>query len=70
MKNEIHIPRVHPGRVLQDELDEIGVSQSALAEHIGVAKDHQRDLPRKARNKRRDGMEAIASPWREPDLLA
>ena len=27
---------VHPGLVLQDELDEIGVSQKALAEHVGV----------------------------------
>jgi addiction module HigA family antidote len=31
-----HIPAVHPGMVLQDELDEIGVSQSELAVHIGV----------------------------------
>lgn len=27
---------IHPGMVLQDELDEIGISQSALAAHIGV----------------------------------
>ncbi len=27
---------VHPGLVLQDELEEIGISQSALAAHIGV----------------------------------
>lgn len=27
---------VHPGEVLKDELEEIGKSQSALAEHIGV----------------------------------
>lgn len=31
---EVHV--VHPGLVLKDELDELGVSQSALAEHIGV----------------------------------
>lgn len=36
MKNDIHIPAVHPGLVLQDELEEIGLTQSALAEHIGV----------------------------------
>ncbi len=27
---------IHPGMVLQDELEEIGISQSALAAHIGV----------------------------------
>ena len=31
-----HITPVHPGEVLRDELEEIGLSQSALAEHIGV----------------------------------
>jgi antitoxin HigA-1 len=34
--NEIHIPKIHPGLVLQDELEEIGITQSALALHIGV----------------------------------
>lgn len=33
---EIHTTPIHPGLVLQDELDEIGVSQSSLALHIGV----------------------------------
>lgn len=32
----MHIPSIHPGLVLQDELEEIGITQSALAEHIGV----------------------------------
>ena len=31
-----HITPVHPGEVLKDELEERGLSQSALAEHIGV----------------------------------
>jgi len=31
-----YITPIHPGSVLQDELDEIGVNQSALAKHIGV----------------------------------
>lgn len=31
-----HIPAVHPGSVLQDELQEIGLTQSALASHIRV----------------------------------
>ena len=31
-----YLTPVHPGLVLQDELKEIGVSQSELAAHIGV----------------------------------
>jgi addiction module HigA family antidote len=31
-----HIIAVHPGAVLKDELDERGLSQSAIAQHIGV----------------------------------
>ncbi len=37
MNEEINIPSIHPGLVLQDELEEIGVTQSDLAEHIGVS---------------------------------
>ncbi len=31
-----HTTPIHPGLVLQDELEEIGISQTALAAHIGV----------------------------------
>lgn len=31
-----HITPVHPGEVLKDELKEVGLNQSALAEHIKV----------------------------------
>ena len=31
-----HITPVHPGEVLKDELDEMGLTQTALAEHIDV----------------------------------
>ncbi len=31
-----HIPMVHPGLVLKDELEELGISQTALAQHLGV----------------------------------
>src|SRR5437867_6296791 len=31
-----HTTPIHPGMVLQDQLDEVGMSQSAFAEHIGV----------------------------------
>jgi len=31
-----HFTPVHPGDVLQDELEEIGITQSDLARHIGI----------------------------------
>ena len=31
-----HITPVHPGKVLADELEETGLSQTALSAHIGV----------------------------------
>ena len=31
-----HVTPVHPGEVLQDELEETGLTQTALANHIGV----------------------------------
>ncbi len=34
--HKTHIPAIHPGLVLKDELEEIGVTQSQLATHIGV----------------------------------
>jgi addiction module HigA family antidote len=34
--SKIHSTRVHPGEVLQDELEEIGLTQTALAKHIGI----------------------------------
>ena len=32
----MHFTPVHPGEVLCDELEEIGLTQTALAKHIGV----------------------------------
>lgn len=32
----MHTTRIHPGAVLRDELEERGISQVALASHIGV----------------------------------
>jgi len=34
--DQIHYTPVHPGEVLKDELDEVGLTQSSLAKHIGV----------------------------------
>jgi len=31
-----NVPKVHPGAVLSEELDERGITQSELASHIGV----------------------------------
>ncbi len=31
-----HTTPIHPGKVLQDELEEIGISRSQFAAHIGV----------------------------------
>jgi addiction module HigA family antidote len=37
MENKMpHTIAVHPGKVLADELEERGISQSSLASHIGV----------------------------------
>lgn len=33
---KVHITPVHPGEVLKDELEEIELTQTALANHIGV----------------------------------
>jgi addiction module HigA family antidote len=35
-KQKDHITPVHPGTVLQDELDELQITQAAFAHHIGV----------------------------------
>ena len=34
--DQIHYTLIHPGEVLKDELEEIDLTQSALAKHIGV----------------------------------
>ncbi len=34
--NESHVTPVHPGEVLKDELEEIGITQTSLAKHINV----------------------------------
>lgn len=34
--SNIHYTPIHPGEVLNDELEEVGFTQSALAKHIGV----------------------------------
>ena len=34
--DNFHITPVHPGEVLKDELEELEISQTALAQHIGV----------------------------------
>ncbi len=36
MNQLINVPKIHPGEVLSDELEERGITQSELASHIGV----------------------------------
>lgn len=37
---------VHPGEILQDAIDESGLTQSALASHIGVSQSKINDICR------------------------
>ncbi|MDM8551446.1 HigA family addiction module antitoxin [Desulfobacterales bacterium HSG2] len=45
----MHFTPVHPGEVLRDELEEIEVSRSALAKHIGVLPEIVDEICRCAR---------------------
>lgn len=44
-----YVIRVHPGEVLQDMIDDKGLSQSAIARHIGVDQSKINDICRKRR---------------------
>jgi antitoxin HigA-1 len=48
-KSLLHTTAIHPGAVLRDELEEIGISQSSLAEHIGVLPKTINEICRKKR---------------------
>lgn len=37
MSEHYHVAPVHPGEVLQDELEEIGISPTLLAQHIRIS---------------------------------
>jgi plasmid maintenance system antidote protein VapI len=34
--DKLHYTPVHPGEVLKDEIDEVGLTQTGHAKHIGV----------------------------------
>ena len=36
MSKKKYLTNIHPGEVLSDELQELGITQTALAKHIGV----------------------------------
>jgi len=36
VKEQNHVTPIHPGLILQDELEELAISQAMLADHIGV----------------------------------
>ena len=44
-----HVTPVHPGEVLQDELEEIGFTQTALAKHIRVLPKTVNEICRRKR---------------------
>lgn len=45
-KKKIKIIPIHPGEILQDALDGIGITQMALASHIGVTQSKINDICR------------------------
>ena len=47
--NKIHYTPVHPGEVLKDELEEVGLTQSALAKHIRVLPKTVNEICRRKR---------------------
>ena len=46
MKNKIKFKGVHPGEILQDAIDSIGITQVALAKHIGCPQSKINDICR------------------------
>jgi len=58
MKRE-HVTPVHPGEVLQDELEEIGLTQTSLANHIGVLPKTINEICRGKEDQRGHGYEAL-----------
>jgi len=65
--NKQHITPVHPGEVLQDELDELNISQTDLAVRIGVLPKTVNEV---CRGQRGDVDEAIQSSRSQPSFLA
>lgn len=67
-----HVTPVHRGKVLHDELEGLGISQSALAEHLGVLPKTINEICRggEARNQCRNCNEAFAGPWCQSAVLA
>lgn len=47
--SKVHLTPIHPGEILQDEIEEIGLTQTALAEHIGVLPKTINEICRKKR---------------------
>lgn len=45
-KQNIKIIPIHPGEILQDALDSLGITQMAIASHIGVTQSKINDICR------------------------
>jgi hypothetical protein len=69
--SNVHVTPVHPGAVQGDELEEIGLTQSTLANHIGVLPKTINEI---CRGKRRyqcgHGYETLKGFWGKPPVLA
>ena len=47
--SKIHITPIHPGEILQGELEELGLTQAALARRVGVLSKTINEICRKKR---------------------
>ena len=66
-----HTSPIHPGKVLQDELEEIRINQSQLAAHIGVLPKTINEICNGRRGiKRRNGLETFKGSRRKSSFLA
>ena len=61
--NQNHYTPVHPGEVLKDELEEIGLTQTALAKHIGVLPKTINEICRGKRGISASMAIRLSKPW-------
>ena len=46
---KFHVTPIHPGEILKEELEELGITQASLAQHIGVLPKTINEICRKKR---------------------
>ena len=68
--NENHFTPIHPGEVIRDELEELNLTQSALANHVGVLPKTINEICRGKRGISAEmAVKALQEPWRQPPVL-